>query len=236
MTMEVIVQNVEGAVAAEKYGAGRLELVTGMSEGGLTPSYGTIKRVLAAAAIPVQVMVRPHSCSFLYQKEDVEIIKEDIKMMKELGVIGIVFGCLNHDGNIDEPLLEKVLEAAEGLDVTFHRAIDEANDLLHSYDVLCKYSGTIKRVLTSGGHNTAQDGLGELAKLMERQKQLNGPKIMPGSGMSDSNLADIHSSLQAEEYHFGAGVRIGGSYCQPIDQEKIARVRDVLNETANNRD
>jgi copper homeostasis protein len=228
MKIEVIVQNVEDAIAAEKYGAGRLELVTGMSEGGLTPSYGTIKRVIAAVNIPVQVMVRPHSCSFHYQKEDVEIIIEDIRVMKELGVKGIVFGCLNHDGNVDEPLLEKVLESAEGLDVTFHRAIDEAKDLLRSYEVLCKYSGAIKRVLTSGGYNTAQEGLAEMAELIKRQKELNGPKIMPGSGLNDSDLPEMHNFLKTEEYHFGAGVRVEGSYCQPIDQKKIDRVGEIL--------
>ena len=105
MLVEVIVQNAEDAIQAERFGADRLELVSAMSEGGLTPSYGAIKGVLNSTKLPVQIMIRPHSYGFQYNEADWEIMKEDISMIQQLGGTGIVIGGLTAEGMIDERCL-----------------------------------------------------------------------------------------------------------------------------------
>ena len=100
MILECIVENEKDAIQAERLGINRLELVSAMSEGGLTPSYGTVKRVMEAVKIPVQVMLRPHSYSFEYDELDWMSMREDLQAFSDLGVKGIVFGCLKN-GEVD---------------------------------------------------------------------------------------------------------------------------------------
>lgn len=228
MKIEVIVQNAEDARSAEKLGAHRLELVSAISEGGLTPSYGTIKKVIEAVNIPIQVMLRPHSHSFVYSANDWEIIKEDLSIMKELGVQGVVFGCLNEKKQIDIYILEKFLKLADGMDITFHRAIDEASDIQQAYQTLINYSAYINRVLTSGGVSKVEEGLEELKELILLSQQEKGPTIMPGSGLSVQNIQQIHKELGATEYHFGSGVRNMGSFNNGFADDVMTKVLNLL--------
>ena len=163
--VEIIVLNGEDARTAEAYGADRLELVSAIAEGGLTPSYGIIKTVVESVKIPVMVMVRPHSYSFVYRKDEWDAIRQDIKVIKELGAAGIVFGALTEKQTVDFDMLSMVLEEAKGLSITFHRAIDET-DSLEVYKSLCQSPYHVNRILTSGGKPTVQEGLYSLKRMM----------------------------------------------------------------------
>src|SRR5690554_410815 len=125
MKLEVIVQNGSEAKQAEQLGADRLELVAAISEGGLTPSYGTIKAVLSEVEIPVQVMIRPHSYHYHYSLEEWKAMEQDIQAVTELGGKGIVIGALTNDNEPDEEFLDRLFDTFPQLDVTFHRAFDE---------------------------------------------------------------------------------------------------------------
>ena len=228
MRIEVIVQNRREARAAEQAGADRLELVSAMSEGGLTPSYGTIKRVVEAVNIPVYVMVRPHSYHFCYDEEEMAVIKEDIAMIQELGASGIVFGSLTQEGEINQDYLEQVLNCLNGMGLTFHRAFDEVNDQEQAYQILCRYKNSVERVLTSGGAPKALDGLQTLKKLMALKEQEQGPELLIGSGLTLDNLSTLHQVIGAKEYHFGSGVRMQHSFEQDVDSEHVRRIRQLL--------
>src|SRR5690625_5204391 len=121
MKIEVIVQNGYEAIEAESLGVDRLALVSAISEGGLTPSYGTIQQVLKSVSIPVYIMIRPHGFHYNYQKGDLEIIYEDIRKIVDLGGNKIVMGALNEDHTIDEKVLENVITISPHLEITFHR-------------------------------------------------------------------------------------------------------------------
>ncbi|MEH7238210.1 copper homeostasis protein CutC [Bacillus sp. JJ1562] len=228
MLIEIIVQNANDAKLAEEYGANRLELVTAMTEGGLTPSYGIIQDVVQAVSIPVHVMVRPHGYSFTYSEDDKRVILEDIKICKELGAAGIVFGSLAENGEIDEAFLEKVIEAAGGMKITFHRAIDEAKDIIEAYKTLQKYSDSIQTVLTSGGAQKALDGVENLKAMLALSREKSSPVIMPGSGLSHNNIVELHQELHATDYHFGSAVRINGKFSEPINGNTIKKIRDLF--------
>jgi copper homeostasis protein len=226
--IEIIALNEEDARIAEAYGADRLELVSAMREGGLTPSYGNIKTVVRNVSIPVMVMVRPHSFSFSYHKDEWNAIKEEVKVIQDLGAAGIVFGAITENKTVDMELLEMVLEEARGVSVTFHRAVDEGNTI-EMYRELCQSPLFVDRVLTSGGKSIAADGLEILKRMIkEMEKSPSSPVIMPGSGLSIDNIAHIHNQLRASEYHFGSAVRIGGNFQNPIQGEKIEEIRKIV--------
>ncbi len=228
MLIEIIVQHAEDAILAEKHGANRLELVTAMTEGGLTPSYGIIKDVVGAVSIPVHVMVRPHGYSFTYSEDDKRVILEDIKVCKELGAAGIVFGSLTKNGEIDEAFLEKVIETAAGMKITFHRAIDEAKDIIEAYKTLQKYSDSIQTVLTSGGAPKALEGVENLKAMLALSSEKPSPAIMPGSGLSPDNIAELHEKVHATDYHFGSAVRVNGKFSEPINGNTIKKIKKIL--------
>ncbi|MFD2750517.1 copper homeostasis protein CutC [Virgibacillus siamensis] len=226
--LEVIVQNRQEAVEAEKLGADRVELVSAIQEGGLTPSFGTLKQVLGSVSIPVQVMIRPHSYDFHYTAEDMEVVREDVQAVLDLGGNGIVFGALNRDYTVNEQALTDIINMAIGLDITFHRAFDEADSQEKAYRTLAKYKLDVKRILTSGGENDCVHGKEQLGRLVRLSKQLEGPAIMPGGGLSSENIRNVHQTVGAHEYHFGKAVRINRSFRSGFDQEIIQQVKGTM--------
>ncbi len=227
MKIEVITLNEKDTMQAQRLGADRVELVSAMQEGGLTPSFGTIKRVLEHAHIPVQIMVRPHSFGFVYDESDWLIMKEDISMIRELGGNRIVIGAITKDGDIDEDLLDKIISHAPDFDITFHRAFDHVRSPLDAYRTLTKYKKHIKRVLTSGCAPTAIEGISTLKKLVELSKELEGPTILVGSGVNAQNVADLHQHINATEYHIGSGARVDRDFSKPLDEEQMSIIRSL---------
>ncbi len=219
MILECIVENEKDAIKAEQLGFNRLELVSAMSEGGLTPSYGTVKRVMECVKIPVQVMLRPHSYSFEYDEFDWMSMKEDIQAFADLGVKGIVFGCLKN-GEIDQAFLEKVIKEVPHFDITFHRAFDELKNQGDGLEVLCQYSQHVRRILTSGGKASAYEGREKLQQMITLADVWSGPQILVGSGLNTENIKEVHTFLNAKEYHFGSGVRKDRSFANGFDLEK----------------
>ncbi|KGP74279.1 copper homeostasis protein CutC [Pontibacillus yanchengensis] len=221
MLLEFIVQNKREAEEAEKLGVDRVELVSAMQEGGLTPSYGTIKQVLESVDIPVQIMVRPHSYGYVYDEEDLQVICDDIRAIKELGGNRIVFGALHEDNTINMKMLQKLITQFPELNITFHRAFDEVASQEEAYKTLSKFHSNVKQILTSGGASNCEEGKEELAKLVHLSREHNGPSIMPGGGMKPSNLERVHHVAEAKAYHFGKSVRIGNSFAKGFDVEVV---------------
>lgn len=230
MSIEVIVQNGAEAIEAEKLGADRLELVSAMREGGLTPSYGTIKQVLKSVSIPVYIMVRPHSYHYFYNDRDLEIIHNDINQILELGGHRIVFGALNEDYTVNEKVLQRILDISGDLEVTFHRAFDETRSLTDAYQTLEKYNKQVKTILTSGGAADCIEGQASLQNLLTSARSGNGPEIMPGSGLGVDNIAHVHHMLQAESYHFGKAVRIEQSFANGYDAQAMQTIKQKMND------
>lgn len=228
--LEVIVQNAVEAEAAEAFGAARIELVSAIKEGGLTPSFGTIKQVTKHTTLPVSAMLRPHSYSFQYSKDDLAVIMEDLHLMKQSGVSGIVFGCLTAENRLDHAILQQVIHEAAPMEVTFHRAFDEMENVEEGYRELAYYFPNVKRVLTSGGKQTAvcDEAVETLARLVSLQQNLQGPVIMPGAGITAANIERLHQKVSAEEYHVGSGVRVESDYSKPLDKAEIEKLLSVM--------
>jgi len=125
MIKEACVESFEKSLEAQNNGANRIELCENLAVGGTTPSYGTVKVCLEKLNIPIFPMIRARGGNFVYSKEEIEIMKEDIKAFKDLGVKGVVFGFLTSDNKIDLELTKELVDLAYPMEVTFHKAIDE---------------------------------------------------------------------------------------------------------------
>ncbi|MCB2307453.1 copper homeostasis protein CutC [Clostridium estertheticum] len=201
--IEIIAATIEDVKRIEESGADRIELISALSEGGLTPSYALIKRAVQSVKIPVNVMIRPHGKSFIYTDDEIELMVEDIIIAKELNVNGVVFGVLNRKNEICVPSLEKLLKACDGIDVTFHRAIDELLDPVKGIEVLANYD-QIKNVLTSGGKGDILKNIPVIKNMVEKSKHIN---VIVGGGLNIENIKDIIKKTKAPAYHFGTAVR-----------------------------
>lgn len=218
--LEIIASTVEEAVAAEQAGADRIELVSALSEGGLTPSYGLIRQVVSTVEIPVHVLVRPHSKSFVYSKSDEETIITDIDLIRELGAAGIVVGSLTADGRIDEGFLGRIIKHKGELSLTFHRAIDSSRDILEAAEVLADFP-EVDRILTSGGQATALEGKETITRLIEDHPDLI---ILPGSGITLENAEALLEATKASELHVGSAVLQDGI----IQKERVEALTRLL--------
>ncbi|MFM0049858.1 copper homeostasis protein CutC [Caballeronia grimmiae] len=224
--LEVIATTVADARAAERAGANRIELVTAMGEGGLTPSVGLIEAVVDAVRIPVNVILRPHSRSFVYDADDYAVMLRDARAIVKARANAIVVGMLTPDGDVDIDGLSRIINAADGLQVTFHRAFDEARDLHAAFDALLTFE-SVTNVLTSGGKPSVLDAQDVIAKLVA---QSSGTRctVLAGAGLTVDAVAPFVASTGVSAVHFGSGVRVGGKGLAPVDASAVARVRALL--------
>ena len=154
---EVCVDAIGGAVAATAGGADRLELCAELPVGGISPSIGLLRGVLAATPLPVMVMVRVRGGDFCFSAEEVAAMSAEIACLKDEGVAGVVIGGLTPQRAIDRAACQRWIEVARPLSVTFHRAFDWTSDPLAALDVLIDLG--VDRVLTSGQQATAEAGM-----------------------------------------------------------------------------
>jgi copper homeostasis protein len=210
MLKEVCVENFTLVPRAIAKGGHRIELCDNLSVGGTTVSHGVAAKTIPFCHIKnikVMTMVRPRGGNFIYNKEELEIMQNDIVHLKDLGTDGVVIGCLNDSGWIDEDAMLNLLESAKGLDVTFHMAFDQ---IKHEYqfeaiDWLVKHH--VSRILTHGGPSSIsiENNLIRLKEYVD----FAGDQIiiLPGGGITDKNLNNIASKLNIREVH---GTKIVG--------------------------
>ena len=197
MIKEACVESFEKALESQNNGADRIELCENLSVGGTTPSYGTVKVCLEKLNIPIFPMIRARGGNFVYSKDEIEIMKEDIKIFKELGVKGVVLGCLTSDNKIDLELTRELVDLAYPMEVTFHKAIDEITNPLDYIDDLVNIG--IKRILTSGGKATALEGKDLINEMIKKSnKRL---KVVVAGKVTKENLNELSNLICANEFH-----------------------------------
>lgn len=202
---EVCANGVESCIAAQEGGADRVELCAGIPEGGTTPSYGEIKtarRILTHTRL--HVIIRPRGGDFLYTPLEIERMEEDIRLCHDLGVDGVVFGCLCADGSIDHEANARLMEASRGMAVTFHRAFDRCRDPHLAIQELTHLG--VDRILTSGQQPTAFDGIPLLRQLHD--EATGGIHLLAGCGVREENIRQIRMATGIHEFHFSARVPV----------------------------
>lgn len=230
MILEVCADSLETTLLAEKNGAKRVELCSALSVGGLTPSMGLVKTCKEQSSIEIHCMIRHREGDFVYSQQDLEIMLSDIEMVAQLGVKGVVFGCLNGHGEIDTRATELLVKHAKkwGLEVTFHRAFDFVFDYNSGIEQLI--FAKVDRILTSGGRDKAIEGIDQISDLVEIA---NGRiQIMAGSGVNADNAKELAES-GVDALHFTSHISAGkpvfgmGEKTSP-DPEKIRKIVQVF--------
>ncbi|XP_078053269.1 copper homeostasis protein cutC homolog [Augochlora pura] len=205
--MEICVDSLESARNAINGGAKRLEVCAALSEGGLTPSPGLIKKIRSFSPIPIYAMLRLRTGNFVYTEDDMEVMLDDLTILKESGACGFVFGALTLNNEINVEFCKEVLCHASPAPVTFHRAFDEVGDPTKSLETLIDLG--FERILTSGQKDTAEEGLEAIKSLVCQA----GDRIviMPGSGVTRNNISKIKTATGALEFHASAKKRVAAS-------------------------
>lgn len=198
--IEVCVDSIDSALAAEAGGAGRVELCADLVEGGITPSAGTIRACRTRLRIPLFVLIRARGGDFLVSEPEQEAMLHDVALARDLGADGVVIGALRSDGTIDEARVGVLTRAARPMAVTFHRAFDFCRDPAAALDVLVKLG--IDRVLTSGQALSAREGIPTLAALV---RQAAGRiVILAGGGLDETNVRAVVDGTGVTEVHLRA--------------------------------
>lgn len=203
--LEICAGSVESAIAARDGGAQRIELCAALEIGGITPSAGIIAEARKVEGISLNVIIRPRGGDFLYNSYEAESMIYDIQLCKKLGVDGVVIGALTADGDIDTSLCRRLIDAADGMSVTFHRAFDMCRDPRQALEELIALG--CDRVLTSGQATTAEAGIRLLKELVEQAA--GRISIMPGCGVNSGNAAMILQETGATEIHASARKSVG---------------------------
>ena len=191
--------------SAVEGGADRIELCANLAEGGTSPSYAHIKKCREAFDIVLFPIIRPRGGDFLYTKDEFEIMKNDIKLCKELGCEWIVIGLLNMDGTIDMTRTAELIELAYPLEVTFHRAFDRCKDPFAALEELIEIG--CQRILTSGQEPSVASQESIVNSIaVELIAELNKKAddriiIMPGSGVRKDNIKMLAEKTGCIEFH-----------------------------------
>lgn len=205
MMLEVCVDSYTSILAAKNAGANRIELCSALNIGGLTPSYGLMKKAKEVEDIEIFVMIRPRSGDFLYDDNEFETMKNDINIVKQMGFDGIVTGILLRDGRIDIDRMSELVKIAYPLNVVFHRAFDNAKNPIEDIPKLIEMG--VCRILTSGQRANALEGANYIAKIQE--KFGDSITIMPGCGVNANNIEQIYKVTKCTHYHLSGKVNIG---------------------------
>ena len=198
--LEIAANSVASALAAEAGGAARVELCSALEVGGLTPSHAAIAMAQERLGIPVHVLIRPRAGDFAFDHLECEVMRRDIEICKALGCAGIVIGALTAEADVDVPRCRALMEAAQGMSVTFHRAFDFARDPERALESIIALG--CNRLLTSGQQADALAGAPLIRTLI---RQANGRiTVMPGGGITARNIAMIADATGAREFHASA--------------------------------
>jgi len=203
-TLEICCSDLESARAAEKNGADRIELCQNLEQGGVTPSYGLIKKCVEQLKIPVHVLIRPRPGHFGYQEDELQVMFEDIAVCKELGCAGVVVGFADAEWKVNQALTRAAVEAAGSMAVTYHRAFDDICDEDPGSDRALEavIDAGCSRLLTSGRAQTAEEGIDQIKRFVEQAQ--GRIVIMPGSGVSPENVKQIIQHTGVREVHTSA--------------------------------
>ena len=197
VVLEVCVDTIDGAVAAQQGGADRIELCASLFEGGITPSAATIEVARHHLTIGINVMIRPRGGDFCYSELEQAVMRRDVEIAKDLGADGVVIGALLPDASIDQDLTADLIRLARPLSVTFHRAFDLTPDPAAALDTLIALG--VDRLLTSGQEASALEGSDLIAALV--QQAADRIVVMAGGGIHERNIARIVHLTAVPEAH-----------------------------------
>ena len=203
-TLECCVDSVESALAAERGGADRLELCGGLVIGGTTPSPCLFQEIRAQSEIRIHVLIRPRFGDFCYSENEVSVMCREIALFRELGAEAVVIGALSADGSLDLAAMERMLDAAKGMDVTLHRVFDVAKDPFETLETAAELG--INTILTSGQHQNCLEGKEMLKEL--RKRAAGRVDILAGAGIDAAAIRELAPYTGIASFHMSVKITL----------------------------
>ena len=223
ITVEICTPSRASAVAAKEGGAQRVELCRSLEVGGLTPSDEDIEYCIRTLGLRTHVLVRPRAGDFHYNAAEVAEIEHTVQRCKALGAHAVVVGFLTADGRIDTGLTRRIVQIAAPMEVTFHRAFDEARqDPVEALQAIMEAG--CHRLLTSGQAPTAPQGAAVIKRLVDHASNL---KILAGSGVTPDNVRQLIAATGVTEVHGSCKTTLPDGTLQ-TDAAKVHRLLSVL--------
>ncbi len=219
--LEVAVDSLKAMKAAEEAGADRVELCANLEEGGISPSDQLLSKAVAQSNVPIRVMVRPRSGNFSYTNEEFQLMKNEISRAKKAGIQGVVLGLLLNKEEIDVERTRMLVDLSRPMKATFHRAFDTLKNTLEALDQVIATG--VDTLLTSGGTESAEQGVETIAKLVKKSK--DRISILAGGGIRGTNVAKIVKAAGVRAVHVG-----GALSASQLIEEIEERVRFVRRE------
>ena len=205
--LEVCVDSLASARAAIAGGADRLELCSALAIGGLTPYGALLRQIRAESDIPVRCLMRPRAGDFLYTKEEIDMMADQIRRLREDGADGFVIGCLTAEGDLDGAAMAPLLEAAKGCGLTLHRCVDVSRDPCQTYLEAGRLG--IDTVLTSGAAPGCLQGMQTIANMLQLRDAQSGPQVLIGSGVKASAIRAFREKYpQAVAFHMSGKMEV----------------------------
>ena len=223
--LEISVETLEAALAAQNGGADRVELCENLNVGGVTPSVELMRAVRAQLRIPIFGMIRPRGGEFVYSEAEFAEMKRSIGDAKQAGIDGVVLGILTKDRLVDIERTRELVAIARPLPATFHRAFDDCADLREALEDVIQTGAS--RILTSGGAKSAPEGASMLAELVQLASER--VVILPGSGINPGNVVAIARRTRAQEFHSGLSTVLPHAGRRPdLFQEEVQKLANLL--------
>lgn len=241
--LEVCVDSLASARAAIRGGADRLELCAALAVGGLTPYTSLLRQIRQESGIPIRCLMRPRAGDFLYTREEIQLMADQMAELAEAGTDGFVIGCLTSEGRLDREAMKPLMDAAKGRGLTLHRCIDVSADPVQTY--LEAGALGIDTVLTSGGASNCLAGMETIGRLLE----LDGPQVLIGAGVNASVISRLRAAFpEANAFHMSGkmdvesgmsfrkeGVPMGIPgldewHIQQTSEEAVRKAKHVLNQ------
>lgn len=223
MILEVVTQTADETMIVKQCGGDRVELVSGITEGALTPTYGSLKGVYEDTGVPAFCMIRPHNHTFVYTEGDIKEMREDILNQKKY-VSSFVLGCLTKENKIDEVALQQLLEVCGDVPVTFHMAIQSTDDYEEGLKTVAKYK-QVKRVLTNFKVSDVKNGEQEIKEKLAFCKSL-GLEVTFAGGVSADTMPYL-KAYGVEAVHVSSAARVDGLAKNKLDENIIKRMAEI---------
>jgi copper homeostasis protein len=224
--LEISVDTLDKAIAAERGGADRIELCAELSVGGLTPARELLRTVREKIGIPIYSMIRPREGNFAYSQAEIAEMKRSITVAKEAGMNGVVLGLLRQDRRVDVSRTRDLVDLARPLPVTFHRAFDQTPSPSEALEDVIRTGSA--RILTSGGAKSAPEGAAILAEVVRAAR--DRIILVPGAGINAANLTRVKQQTGAREFHSGLSSAL--PYCNRDYEKFEAEVRKLAERLA----
>lgn len=211
--LEICVDSPQSALLAEQSGATRLELCSNLILGGTTPPLSLIELTRELVKIPIHVLIRPRCGDFLYSPLELEQMKRDIIHCRRHLIDGIVIGATTANGQLDTYMLSSLIDLADDMHITLNRCFDVCQDPFATLETAISLG--FDTILTSGHKKTALDGQPLLTELITKAN--NRITIMPGCGITSSNLMTLATQTKATHFHMSAKepTKSLATYCNP---------------------